>query len=167
MTNQSVINRKLKNPLADLILVAKNFFKTFTKESEYSSFFQNVGCKSQFIYAYALLNGNTYKGVKKGSRYLKRVALKKDEDGILLLARNYYYGYGVKKNDQKAFKLWGKGAKLGNGESAYYFGLCFAKGIGVKQNLVKAEKFLQLALSKGFDLAKTAISDLKYYNDKV
>ena len=34
MTNQSVINRKLKNPLADLILVAKNFFKTFTKESE-------------------------------------------------------------------------------------------------------------------------------------
>ena len=48
-----------------------------------------------------------------------------------------------------------------------YFGLCFAKEIGVKQNLVKAEKFLQLALSKGFDLAKTAIGDLKYYNDKV
>ena len=71
----------------------------------------------------------------------------------------------MKKNEKKAFKLWGKGAKLYGGESAYYYGLCYAKGIGVKQNLVKAEKYLQIALSGGFVLAKTAISDLKYYND--
>ena len=165
MTNQSAINRKIKNPFTDLILAAENFFKTFTKENEFSSFFQNTGCKSQFIYACALLNGNTYKGVKMGSKYLKKSAFQKDQDGILLLARNYYYGYGVKKNEKKAFKLWGKGAKLYGGESAYYYGLCYAKGIGVKQNLVKAEKYLQIALSGGFVLAKTAISDLKYYND--
>ena len=71
----------------------------------------------------------------------------------------YYYGYGVKKNHKYAFKLWDKGAKLGCPEAEYYLGLCYAKGIHVKVNILKSKRHLYNALEKGYGLAQTAISD--------
>ena len=80
----------------------------------------------------------------------------------MLLARNFYYGYGVKRNEKKAFKLWSKGAKQGLAEAEYYLGLCYSKGIYVKSNIRKSKKHLYNALDNGFDIARTAISDLAF-----
>lgn len=100
--------------------------------------------------------------VKRGTAYLKKAATKNHEGALLLLARNYYYGYGVRRNVKKAFLFWEKGEEIGSAEAAYYLGLCYAKGIYVKQNPLKARIYLTEALEKGFSVAKTAIDDIGY-----
>ena len=42
------------------------------------------------------------------------------------MARNYFYGFGIKRSERKAFKLWQKGTKLGSAEAEYYLGLCYS-----------------------------------------
>lgn len=100
--------------------------------------------------------------VRRGTAYLKKAAAKNHEGALLLLARNYYYGYGVKRNVKKAYLYWERGAEIGSAEAAYYLGLCFAKGIYVRQNPLKARKYLTCALERGFTLAKSAIDDIGY-----
>ncbi len=100
--------------------------------------------------------------VRKGTAYLKKAAAKNHDGALLFLARNYYYGYGVKRNVKKAYLYWERGSKIGFAEAAYYLGLCFAKGIYVKQNPLKARKYLAEALENGFTPAKTAIDDIGY-----
>jgi TPR repeat protein len=156
MTNQTVINNKVLNVFSSI----KAFFSQ--NEKQVRDKFEKSGKNGLFIYAYALLNANSYSDMKKGAKVLKKAVLKNDIDAVLLLARNYYYGYGVKKNDKKAYKLWKKGAMLNSGESAYYCGLCFAKGIYVGKNRKKAEKYLKISDKLGFSFAKNAIADLEY-----
>ncbi|MBQ7373932.1 MAG: sel1 repeat family protein [Clostridia bacterium] len=165
MTNQTVIKNAIKNKMiTKFFSIAEKFFGSQTRELSVRSYFDKAE-KNSFIYAYALLNGNCYESVKKGGRVLQKSARKKDAEAILLLARNYYYGYGVKKSQKKAFKTWEKGAKLGFSEANYYLGLCFAKGIFVNVNVKKAEKYLKIAKNKGFCFAKTALDDLKFINE--
>ena len=95
-------------------------------------------------------------------RRLKSAAAKNHDGALLFLARNYYYGYGVKRNVKKAFLCWEKGEEIGSAEAAYYLGLCFAKGIYVKQNPLKAREYLTKALENGFTFEKTAIDDIGF-----
>ena len=156
MTNQTVISNKSFN----IFLVLKTVFAKKTIKDKVC--FEKLTSDSLFIYSYALLNANSYKDMKTGGRYLKKAARKNHQDSLLLLARNYYYGYGVKKSDKKAYETWGKGAKKGNAECAYYYGLCYAKGIHTAVNIKMAEKYFNIALNKGFSIAKIAMSDFKY-----
>ena len=117
---------------------------------------------SMFMYAYLLLTGESGSiNLKKGTRYLKRACERNFAQAILLLARNYYYGYGVKRSEKKAFKLWKRGALLGSAESEYYLGLCYSKGIHVKQNIAKSKQHLFNALENGFDLAGQYVDNLE------
>ncbi len=116
-----------------------------------------------YMAGYIMVSGAEGKtNVKRGTAYLKKAAAKNHDGAILLLARNYYYGYGVKRNVKKAFRCWEKGAEIGCAEAAYYLGLCFAKGIYVRQNAFKAREYLTEALENGFTIAKTAIDDIGY-----
>lgn len=116
-----------------------------------------------FMAGYIMVSGAEGKSnVRKGTAYLKKAAAKNHDGALLFLARNYYYGYGVKRNVKKAFLCWEKGEEIGSAEAAYYLGLCFAKGIYVKQNPLKAREYLTEALENGFTFAKTAIDDIGY-----
>ncbi len=62
-----------------------------------------------YMYGYIMLTGLSGKvDLKRGNRYIKKAADLGDRNAVLMLARNYYYGYGVKKNDRKAYRLWQK-----------------------------------------------------------
>ncbi|MBQ4099824.1 MAG: sel1 repeat family protein [Clostridia bacterium] len=156
MTNQTAIKNNTLNVFSSI----KAIFSQNKKQDEVK--FEKSDKNSLFTYAYALLNANSYSDMKKGAKVLQKAVSKNDIDAVLLLARNYYYGYGVKKNDKKAYKFWKKGVRLDSGESAYYCGLCFAKGIYVGKNRKKAEKYLSIADDLGFAFAKNAIADLNY-----
>ena len=96
----------------------------------------------------------------KGFGLVKKAAKFNHPKAVMLLARSYYYGYGVRRSEKKAFRTWQKGAKLGITEAEYYLGLCYDKGIYVKRDVIEAKKHLYAALENGFDIAKTAIDDL-------
>ncbi len=117
---------------------------------------------ASFMYAYLLLSGESgYVNVRRGIKYLKKACSKNYTNALLLMARNYFYGFGIKRSERKAFKLWQKGTKLGSAEAEYYLGLCYSKGIYVKTDIIKSKKHLLSAFHNGYHVAKVAIRDLK------
>ncbi len=132
-------------------------------ESWYKEAAKRGHASATYMVGYILLSGVAGKiDMRKGTAYLKRAAAKNHVKAVLLLARNYYYGYGLKRNEKKAFKAWRKAALLGSPEAEYYLGLCYGKGIYVRQDFIKAKKHLYNAFENGFDLAEVAINDLAY-----
>ena len=104
-----------------------------------------------YMYGYILLTGMAGTiDLKRGNGYMKKATRLSDKNAALFLARNYYYGYGLKKNDKRAYKLWKKGAKKGCAEAEYYLGLCYEKGIYVKPDVLKAKRHLLAAFENGF-----------------
>ena len=56
---------------------------------------------SEFMYAYMLLVGEAgHRDIKTGTKYLKRAARAGYANAVLLLARNFYYGYGVNRDEK-------------------------------------------------------------------
>lgn len=132
------------------LTLAESWFKESAKRG-------HVG--ATFMYAYLLLSGESgIVDLKQGVKFLKRACSKNYSYALLMLAKNYYYGYGVEKSDKKAFKLWEKGYKLGFAEAEYYMGLCYAKGIYVKENTLKGKKHVLNALENGY--TPTCLNDL-------
>ena len=112
-----------------------------------------------FMYAYLLLSGESGKiDLKLGTKYLKRACNRNFEQAILLLARNYYYGYGVKRSEKRAYKLWKKGTALGSAEAEYYLGICYSNEIYVRRNIAKSKKHIYNALNAGFTVAKARLA---------
>ena len=129
-------------------------------ESWYKEAAKKGHAAATYMYGYMTINGLAGEiNLRKGNLLIKKAAAKNNLKAMLLLARNYYYGYGIKRNEKKAFKTWEKGAKLGCAEAEYYLGLCYEKGIYVKPDLMRAKKHLYNALESGFDLAKIALND--------
>lgn len=134
------------------VALAENWYKEAAKRGHVSA---------AYMTGYIMLSGAAGKiDMKHGTRYLKRAAAKNHVKALLLLARNFYYGYGVKRSEKKAFKTWKQGAALGSPEAEYYLGLCYGKGIYVKQNFVEAKRHLYNAFENGYDIAKVALCDL-------
>lgn len=134
-------------------------------ESWYREAAKKGHAAATYMYGYMTINGLAGEiNLRKGNSLIKKAAAKNNVKAMLLLARNYYYGYGIKRNEKKAFKTWEKGAKLGCAEAEYYLGLCYEKGIYVTPDLMRAKKHLFNALEAGFDLAKIALND--YSRDK-
>jgi len=105
-----------------------------------------------FMYAYLLLTGESgIVDIKKGIKFLKRASAKNYSHALLMLARNYYYGFGVERSEKKAFRLWEKGYKLGIAEAEYYMGICYVKGIYVKENTLKGKRHIFNAVENGFN----------------
>lgn len=106
---------------------------------------------AQYKYGYILSRGLYGEvNVKKGMRYIRRSAMQGYPPAVTETARGYYYGFGFTRNLKRAVKEWEKGAKMGIGEAAYYLGLAYYKGEGVKKDEKKAEKFFILAKNDGF-----------------
>lgn len=63
-----------------------------------------------------------------------------DSKSITQLAKIYY----VDKEYAKAFELFKKGADFGDIDSIYHVGLCYAKGLGTRQDFALAFKYYEI-----------------------
>ena len=141
------------------VALAESWYKEAAKRGHVSA---------TYMLGYILLTGAAGKtDMRKGTSLVKKAAAKNHVKAVLLLAKNYYYGYGIRRNEKYAFRNWKKGAALGSPEADYYLGLCYGKGICVRQDFIKAKKHLYNALENGFDTAKEAINDLERYYEKI
>lgn len=74
------------------------------------------------------------------------------------LASCYYYGKGVEKNYEKAFDLFSESCKPTQGKAHKYadyeVARMYEKGLGTKQNLIKANEHYEIALESFLKLEK-------------
>ena len=87
---------------------------------------------------------------KKAFKLFARSAKHGDSDGIIDLAKCYYYGHGVTRNYQSAFLLFSKAFFMKRKEVYPFLGECYEKGRGVKKDQVKADYFYNIANQHGF-----------------
>ena len=84
--------------------------------------------------------------------------------GMCNLANIYHNGYGVERNQEKAFRLFYLDALMGNDVDQYNTGLYYQYGwLGHDSlNLEKAKHWYQLAASQGYEMAKKKLEDLEH-----
>jgi len=92
---------------------------------------------------------------------LKPEAAKDNAEAIAIVAKMYQGGFGVKKDVAKATELFRRSAELGDGESAYNYGIARALGDGVEQDLAEGLKWLFIASRMGSDKAQTYLKTLQ------
>ncbi|MBR6445802.1 MAG: sel1 repeat family protein [Prevotella sp.] len=101
---------------------------------------------------------------------LKAAAEKGHKKAQYRLARCYDKGYGVKEDDQAAFRWYLKAAQQGHAKAQYQLGKCYKNGEGVEKDRVKAFLYFtksakqdnanaQLALGKCYLKGKGVASD--------
>jgi TPR repeat protein len=79
-----------------------------------------------------------------------------------LLARAYYEGQGVARDDHAAF-TWAQAAAAANDpDGLYYLGQCYANSRGVARNLTKASDLFDQAIAQGNMEARSARSGIDY-----
>lgn len=70
------------------------------------------------------------------------------EDAIYQTGMDYYHGYGVTQNYEKAVYWWEK-ASSNNIYAKYNLGVCYERGLGVKTDYKKAFEYYKLTADKG------------------
>lgn len=70
------------------------------------------------------------------------------EDAIYQTGMDYYHGYGVTQNYEKAVYWWEK-ASSNNIFAKYNLGVCYERGLGVKTDYKKAFEYYKLTADKG------------------
>ena len=121
MINKLILKGALEGRTENQFLLGENYFYGVNCEKNYElagSWYREAAKRGHaaatYMYGYMLMFGLLNKtDLSEGSKYIRRAAEKGNLQAVLLIARNYYYGFGVRKNDKKAFRWWKKGAQLG------------------------------------------------------
>ena len=80
-----------------------------------------------------------------------------DAKSQFILARMYYNGDGVAKDDAKAAEWYRKAAEQGNAFAQYKLGEMYDKGEGVAKDTAKAKEWWQKAADQGNDAAQESL----------
>lgn len=91
---------------------------------------------------------------------LKRKAESGDAKSQFGLARMYYNGDGVAKDDAKAAEWYQKAAEQGNDIAQYKLGAMYEQGDGVPKDAAKAAEWWQKAATQGNDAAQESLKQL-------
>jgi len=91
---------------------------------------------------------------------VKRKAESGNTKDQLGLARMYYNGDGVTKDDAKAAEWYQKAAEQGNAFAQYNLGVMYDKGEGVTKDAAKAVEWWQKAAAQGNDAAQESLKQL-------
>ncbi len=67
----------------------------------------------------------------------------------VVLARKYFFGDGVEKDGEAAFRLYSEAANAGDVDGYNGVGACFARGVGVEEDLGKARDWFRRAAKGG------------------
>lgn len=90
----------------------------------------------------------------------KRKAESGNSKDQLGLARMYYNGDGVTKDDAKAADWYQKAAEQGNAFAQYNLGTMYDKGEGVSKDPAKAAEWWQKAAAQGNEAAQECLKNL-------
>ncbi len=99
------------------------------------------------------------KNDKKAVLYYEKAIARGDERGLARLGVLYFDGSGTKKDEKKGLELLQKAAKKGDPEAFFYLGVAHE----INKDFVKARKFYENAVEKGYFCALIYLGDL-YYN---
>ncbi len=88
---------------------------------------------------------------------VKRKAESGNAKDQLGLARLYYNGDGITKDDAKAAEWYQKAAEQGNAFAQYNLGVMHDKGEGVPRSAAKAEEWWQKAAAQGNEAAQESL----------
>ncbi|MDD7398147.1 MAG: hypothetical protein PUG65_02115 [Firmicutes bacterium] len=89
----------------------------------------------------------TKKDVQKGEKFLSKGIVCENPFAISALAKHYYFGEEVAKDEKKAFVLFSKASEMDSDRCAFYLGEFYNKGLGgVAKNYNKAFEFYLKAL---------------------
>lgn len=77
-----------------------------------------------------------------------------DADAQFKLAKIYFDGIGVAKDEMEAFKWFQKSADQGNADAQERTGWCYSNGFGVPKDDSEAVRWFRAAATNGNDLAK-------------
>ena len=88
---------------------------------------------------------------------LKAAAEKGHKKAQYRLGRCYDKGYGVKEDDQAAFRWYLKAAQQGHAKAQYQVGKCYKNGEGVEKNRVKAFQYFEKAAKQDNGKAQLAL----------
>lgn len=91
---------------------------------------------------------------------LKRKAEAGDAKSQFGLARLYYNGDGVTKDDNKAAEWYQKAAEQGNDFAQFKLGAMYDKGEGVPKDAAKAAEWWKKAAAQGNDAAQESLKQL-------
>jgi TPR repeat protein len=90
---------------------------------------------------------------------VKRKAESGNPKDQLGLARMYYNGDGVTKDDAKAAEWYQKAADQGNAFAQYNLGMMYDKGEGVTRDAAKAAEWWKKAAAQGSDAAQECLKN--------
>ncbi|MBI9009502.1 MAG: sel1 repeat family protein [Tenericutes bacterium] len=94
---------------------------------------------------------------------LEIAAKEKYLPGVIALSESYLLGRGVKPSPEKAFKTLLKYKELNEAELNYLIAKKYELGEGVDSSFIKAALFYDLAAKSGYELAKTALLEIRGY----
>ena len=134
---------------------------------------KSKGKSDDFAYAYCRFVVRQSNDVKP-AQIAKILSSKSDDVRFkTMLGKFYLDGYGVEKDDDKAFQIFSEAASEGYAVADYMLGLCYENGNGVKKNVKQAvelyEKAAKLGLSEALKkLGESyAIGDIVKKNPKL
>ncbi len=165
MTNENVLREALNGNKECCYMLGEKYYygRGVKKDAETARGWYAEAAKlghaaAQYMYGYILcITARGENDLRKGVKVLKKSASKLHLGAMLLLARNYFYGVGVEKNEKKAFRVWKRAAEIGCPEAKYYLGLCYDKGVSVKRDVIKAKRYLFDALEGGYDASRPVL----------
>lgn len=112
----------------------------------------SVNCFSQKTDSEEYTQAEKYyleKKYDKAVLILKELATKNHPDATRVLGLCYHYGFGITKDEKKAFECYLKAANLGSIISFTNVGFCYENGEGVMQDYPKAAEWYAKAADKG------------------
>lgn len=102
-------------------------------------------------------------GSDQAASWFRLAADKGSGEGMLWLADCYYFGNGVSKNREEAFRLYRQAEASGMANDAYLLyniGFLYSRGEGVARDVVKARKYLNAAKAAGYTSASEELDKL-------
>ena len=83
-----------------------------------------------------------------------------NDDAQLQVAKDYFYGHGVKKNYKKALFWFEILAKKSNADAEYYLGKMYDDGLGVRSSASKALYWYTISSNQNNAYAEESLGDL-------
>jgi TPR repeat protein len=80
-----------------------------------------------------------------------------DANALYTLGDNYFYGWGVAKDEAEAVRLYRQAADLGDADAMNRLGVIYEHGFGVTKDIAKARSYYQMAAERGDSYAKEAL----------
>ena len=106
--------------------------------------------------------------IKRPIKEIEKIELTNDKLNLSIpdvqkeMGIRFFYGFGVPKDEEEAFRWFSISAEQGVAKAQYNLGLCYYRGYGVSQDYFKAVKWLKKAAEQGNDKAQVGLG-LCYY----